>query len=279
MATTTELLSLVWTLTHVNQVTNCFMTLQPVPRDLVSLSDAIGETQDEENRAASKLINLFARMCNLLASNQMSPPVDSTHAIAEAVCLDDNLNQWTSELPIGLARSIEPALPSAKAYSDYCEIYSTIFSAEVWLLYRTARMGVNGLLVSIYGAMFATQSTPEAFSPREAQSTCQNELEVPTALLQMQECLGILESVRSDICAAVPFLLGLHGPQPKRVNDLPLGSRTLVVKLLSFFTKTSSVPEQMCAWATWLLGELQGERDIDKGAIWMSVSPASCPAS
>lgn len=246
------------------------MMRQSVPADFVDLSNSISETQDGEERAASELVALFARMCNLNASAQDAASTNPAQTIAEAIALDHDLTCWASGVPPELELSVEPAGPASKSYADYYETYCSIFSAEIWMLYRTARVGVNGLIVSLYGAVLASQALQHYQNPEDTGSPYDEES--GRIAPQMQERLDTIEALRIDMCATVPFLLERHEAQPSTMANLPLCNRTPAINLLLPFTKTPGVSEQMYSWASGLLAELQEDPDVDDGAIWMNSS-------
>jgi hypothetical protein len=243
-----------------------------MPQDLVDLSNTMGESQTGEERTASELINLFARMCDLVASTQGSANSDVSKTTSEAAVLDSELMTWAANLPDNLQKSTQPAPPTARAYSDCCDVYSSIFSAELWIIYRTARFGINGLLASLYGAILA-QSPDQSPSPHIQQSAQEAERTAGIAL-QLQECLNRLEALKVDMCSTIPFLLERHGEHPRATADLPLCNRTPAINILVFLIRTQGTSERTRNWAQDLLNELQAEEDVDKGAIWMN-NPAN----
>ena len=242
-----------------------------MPQDLVDLSNAMGESQTGEEKAASELISLFARMCDLVASTRESANADVSRTISEAAALDSELIVWAANLPDYLQISTQPAPPTARAYSDSCEVFSSILSAELWILYRTARFGINGLLASLYSAI-VLEHTDQSLSLEMDQST--HEAKATSGIaLQLQECLNRLEALKFDMCSTIPFLLNRHGENPRATADLPLCNRTPAINMLVFLLRMQGTSEKMCNWAQDLLDELQAEEDVDKGAIWMNNSP------
>ena len=243
------------------------MTMQRVPSDFVDLSNSIGETHEGEEKASCELVHLFARMCNLIASAQEGV---SENVITEAIILDNDLTEWASTVPPGLEISVEPATPETKAYADYYETYCSVFSAEIWMLYRLARIGVNGLIASPCGASLASMALQQNHSPSQPGSP--DEKQCNTIVPQMQERLDIVEATRIDMCATVPFLLDRHETQPPAVCSLPLCDRTPAVNLLLMITKTAGASERICSWATGLMAEVQAGDEADHGAVWMNSS-------
>jgi hypothetical protein len=94
------------------------MSIQRVPQDLIDLSNLISESQTMDQRAASELMNLFARMCNLGASARESATPDVSKIATDASALDVELTTWAASAPDNLQISIQPADPTTKAYSD-----------------------------------------------------------------------------------------------------------------------------------------------------------------
>ena len=244
------------------------MAMQKVPQDLINLSNSISESQSSDERAASELMSLFARMCNLVASAKQSATPDVPKILTDASALDVELITWAANAPENLQISIQLATPTTKAYSDTFEVYSSIFSAEVWMIYRTARFGVNSLLTSLLSAMLAN-ALSQSHSP-QAERSPQGVESMGSVDIQLQECASLLEAIRVDMSAAVPFLLELHETQPRKLANLPLLNRTPAANLLMFLTRMQGTGEKMYTWAEDLVDELQAEEDVDKGAIWMN---------
>ena len=250
------------------------MSMQRMPQDLLDLSNAMGESQTREERAATELINLFARMCDLVASTRESTNTNVPKAISEAALLDSKLMTWAANLPDDLQKSTRPALLTARAYSDYCDVFPSIFSAELWIIYRTARFGVNSLRASLSGAILA--QSPDQSPSSQIQQPTQEAESTSGIALQLQECLNRLESLKVDMCSTIPFLLQRHGENPPATADLPLCNRTPAINMLVFLIRMQGTNQKMCNWAQDLLNELQADEDVDNGAIWMNnPSPAS----
>lgn len=242
---------------------NSLFTIQPVPQDVVDLSAQVYEDQERDDRSASHLTSLYARLCNLLAVEyKHSATFDQDSILARAIALDDDLVHWASNLPPSYEYESQPAPASAKAYSDYCDIYSSIFSAEVWNIYRSARMGANRLIVQRLPMLQCEGAEQSCLQGVDALSNG-DEL-----FSDLNVRLATLELLRTDICATIPFLLHRHGGQASPLTDLPLCSRTPVMHQLLFLMKSPGTSEYMSAWATRQLSELQDDVEVSKGAIW-----------
>ena len=243
------------------------MNRQSVPDDLVALSAQISETQDEGEKPASELTGLFARMCNLLASGRVPGDFDISELLSAAFKLDDELQDWAANLPTAYQFSLATPEPSAKTYSETCHAYSSIFTAEVWVLYRTARFVTNGLIASLSGASAALES---GSATPELESTAGSE--TPIATPKLQQSFEVIDSLRTDMCDAIPYLMDRHGSQPRSTVDLPLSSRTPVLNYLIFISKTEGLSERMASWTQNTMAELHANPpdDIDSGAIWMN---------
>ena len=247
------------------------MTTQPVPSDLIDLSNAICESQNGEEKAASNLMTLHGRVCNLLATSQAVSVRDPVCTVSEALALDEELKAWSRNLPPGFEITQQESTPSTKAYDDHFEIHTTIFSAEIWTLLRSARLGVNGIIVCMYSAILATRQPVREGVGQDLGTP--NEYRTSRIESQLQERVNTIEALRADMCAAVPFLLDRHlEPHAPELKHLPLCNRTPVVNFLMFFTKSPGVSDSMFIWATELLAELQADQDVDNGAIWMNRS-------
>lgn len=245
------------------------MTMQPVPQDLMDLSTQLSETQDEDERAGSRMVLLFSRLCNLFASSRDAANINRKDVLAQARALDDDLVNWSLILPPSYEYFTVPAEASAKTYSGYYEIYSSLFAAEVWNLYRAARLGLNGLIVEQQTKLNLGQGEQDTEADM-AEASVETE---PKAASDLDLRFTILESLRNDICAATPFMLGRNGLQANRqVNDIPLCKRTPVMHHLLFILKTAGVTKEMSEWATSQIAELQSEKEVDDGAVWNNSS-------
>lgn len=256
-----------------SQLLQCFMAMQPVPEDLLHLSDQISETQSGDDKAAGQLTGLFARVCNLLSlSRDINDPVscffaDPSSTLAEAVALDRDLVAWAEGLPSSYEYSTVLAASEANAFSDYCHVYNSMFTAEVWILYRTARFGINSLIMSLYS--LTMNDTMSDDFPTLEETSFPMDHEPPLVTSVLQECPSTIESLQRDMCATIPFFLHRHGFQPKATADLPLCDRTAVMQYLMSIIRMPGVPDDMYTWSAGYLGELQKEGGIDNGAIWM----------
>ena len=244
------------------------MTMQKVPDDLVELSEQVAESQEGEEQAASLLTCLFARLCNLLAACKDSN-IDRTQIIAGALALDDELEQWSSGLPEQYEYSRIPAEPFAKAYANHCDVYSSVFSAQVWNIYRSARLGANGIIVGQLSLLNMEHAQPDS---NDTQDVLPGAERNPVfGLTELQNRLAILETLREDFCASIPFLLERHN-QARTVGGLPLCYRTPVMHQLKMITRSVGASEKMCNWAREQIDELQCDEEVVQGGIWMSTS-------
>lgn len=228
--------------------------MQPVPQDLIDLSIDISQTQSEDERAGSEVVLLFARLCNLFASSRDAKLQSREEVLAHAISLDNDLISWSQNLPPSYNYTTEPARPSSNAFTGYCEVYSSLFSAEVWNLYRSARLGVNGLIVEQQSLLDLehTQQQQQAYisaPPSRGRS------DSATATAGLDVRLAVLESLRNDICAGTPFMLGRHsGDRP--LSDIPLCRRTPVMHHLLYILKTAGITKEMYNWAMAQVAEL-----------------------
>lgn len=241
------------------------MSTHRVPRDLVDLSDSISMSQEEDERSASQLMALFACMCNLVASMKDSSAPNVSKTIVEAASLDLELTTWAENAPDCLHVSRQSSHSSEICYSDSYEVFSSTWSVELWMLHRTARFGVNSLLVSLFSAVMAHTSARSVSSPPKNSS--EDGMETDGIQLRLQECSSTLETLRVDLCSMVPFLLDQHQQTSLTLGALPLHKRTPAINLLVFLARMQGTGEKMRGWAESLLIELQAEEGVDKGGI------------
>lgn len=247
---------------------NCLITMQPVPQDLIDLSVQLMEKQDEDARAGSAIMLLFARLCNLLASSRNATCFEREDILAEARALDDDLVGWSLNRPASYDYTTEPATSWSNAFGEYCEVYSSMFSAEVWMFYRSARLGLNGIIIEQQsllererGALFGTEET--ASEQPQQESAAGSELNVRFA---------ILESLRHDVCAGTPFMLGVHTSNSvQTIADIPFSKRTPVMHQLLFILRTAGITKEMSTWVTTQVAALQGGTEGENGGVYHAI--------
>lgn len=238
------------------------MTRQPIPEDLVELSNELWETQDENEQAASLLMILYARMCGLFSTSQSGAPIDPTLLLNDATILDDDLMTWAAGLPSTYEYTSEPA--TVDVYLEYCDVYPSLYTAEVWMLYRAARMGVNSIITSVLSSALPQKKEEGMRFPGLEPSCTHTDL-----LARLNERLDVIDNLRNDMVATVAYFLGRYGPQPLATDDLPFCVRTPAINLLIFTTKTPGVSEHLSLWARRLVAELQSDEKGRVGAaIW-----------
>ena len=260
-------------MTNRRQLLNCFMSMHKVPQDLMELCQFMSEAQEGDEQAASQMMVLFARMCNLVASTKDIAALDVLQTITDATVLDKELTAWAIDPTNGLKISTQTAASMTCSYFDSYEIFSSIWAAEVWIIHRTARYGVNSLRLSLYSAMLARSAQRESAAPpvEESQEDDRgNDIDV-----HAKECSTVLEGLRASMCSTVPFLLQQHHDSPLPLHDLPLNLRTPTMNLLLFFTRMQDIEPKMREWAENLLAELRSEESVDKGAIVRSTEETS----
>lgn len=240
--------------------------MQPVPQDLIDLSTALMESQDEDERAASQIVLLFSRLCNLFASSRDAAHIDRHDILAQAIALDDDLVKWVEELPPSFDYFTEA---SANSYSGYCEVYQSIFSAEVWNHYRGTRLGVNGIIIE-QKAMLNMERAPQNVSGDLSGSPPAHP---PAPDHELDIRFSVLESLRNDVCAATPFMLGRNSPnEDRKMTDIPLCKRTPVMHYMLFILRTAGITKEMSEWAKSQINELQNEKEVESGAVWNNSS-------
>ncbi len=216
-----------------------------MPQDLIDLSISISEMQDQDEKAGSEVILLFARLCNLFAVSRASTGLDRLDILTQAKDLDNDLISWSLDLPSSYEYTTEPAPPASNTYSGYCEIYSSLFSAEVWNLYRSARLGVNGIIVEHQTMLDLELGHQDVFddtihSAALGESLGSSELDVR---------FSVLESLRNDICSGTPFMLGRTGTNAgQAASNIPLCLRTPAMHHLMFIQKTVGISQEMSDW-------------------------------
>jgi hypothetical protein len=241
------------------------MSMRKVPQDLMELCQSMSDAQEGDERAASQLMVLFARMCNLVASTKDMANLNVLQTITDAIVLEKELLAWATDATDGFQISTWTAPSLTHAYADSYETFSSIWAAEVWTIHRTARYGVNSLLLSLYSAMLA--QSPQRESPAPPLGVKSQDGRTKGIETHLKECGAALEALRMSMCSTVPFLLQQHHDSPLPLRDLPLNLRTPTMNLLVFLTRMQDTQPEMRKWAEHLLDELRSEESVDKGAI------------
>ena len=242
------------------------MSVQIIPPDLLQLSALIAETQSPKDIAAAALIAFFERLCTLLVVEREFD-CDRNHILVEAEILDDELMDWARHLPPEYAYWEEAASPDIRAFGNVYGVYATVFGAEVWNLYRSARMSLNGLIIQQCTILGARNARDEHVNDS---GRSDSRADTPCASWKIDGRFATLDSLRKDLCASLPFLLDQHRLHNRRASDVPLHSRTLVVHMLHFIKNSSDANDEMSVWATKLLAEMLQHAQLDSGAIWMN---------
>ena len=237
--------------------------MNPAPQDVIDMSEQIAEIQNEDEKHACDVAVLYARMCNLIASSRNTGSIDPGLVLADALVLDNDLERWASLLPSSYNYRSEP---SSQSYTGVCDIYSSLFHAEVFNIYRMARISVNGIIFGQQAMLEGERSlTQRQLTDFDAGL---NHPSDPMAAVDMGLRLATIETLRMEVCASFPFLLGSYGQQAsRRTVDIPLSSRTPVIQYLLAVTKTPAISDSMHGWAMAQVARLQSEREVDNGAI------------
>ena len=210
------------------------------------------ETPDEFPE--STLFQIFAKVCNLRASNSS----DYTTTLTSALTIDTDLAEWVATLPLECKYTTVTLRSKSKDFlSDYHHSYRDIGTATLWNHYRSIRILVNEIVLDQFihlKELFSPDSAPDILSLYES---------------QIRASKFTIMKLIYDICASVPFHLRYHNnregwqsvPAPPRA----VNGRNLLWPLY-VAGKTSLCPEAARAWVVGRLeaiGERMGIRRAD----------------
>lgn len=263
------------------------MAQTPIPADLVDISRQIREQQTGDEKANSLAVEYFARLCNLRAAIRKGKLSDRHSILAEAQALEDDTASWPVTVPASMDYHEEAAEPSAQAYAATCHVYASVFSAEVWNMYRSVRIGTLGIIVE-QSAILALESggrpssppsspsssssspSGEAASPATTTTTTPSSSSSEKRATDLTAAANRMHSLREDICHSIPYILDRHGPQPRRTTELSISVRTPALYTL-IFLRVSGAGGEMAEWTRARIEELQLSEQEDRGAIWMNL--------
>ena len=173
---------------------------------------------------ASQLFRIVYKCAQLRDSDSKNETSSLIDIIGIAIDLEQKLSFWASALPSSWTYSIVTLNAEDKVYGPYYCLYEGSWQASVWNYYRICRLLIHD---TILHALDTIQPSVSPTNPTLAER-CQ---------VQRTSSEAALSSVTSEICASIPYQLGLNKtemgsplpiPKPSGVFGLFLLLRVLV---------------------------------------------------
>ena len=163
---------------------------------------------DMELVPASRLFRIICGFAQLHASvtrNEVTNPVE---IISTAIGIDNDLSSWVSDLP-PLWRYRTFTWDTARYfYGDYYHIYQSSWHACIWNYYRACRVLVHSILLH----NLSTLALPVSLArPALVSAYCSQRAKSQT----------LLSRIPLDICASIPYQLGLHEREKNDYLSIP----------------------------------------------------------
>ncbi|CAK3869478.1 Hypothetical predicted protein [Lecanosticta acicola] len=171
-------------------MTSCLYHRWPVPASIMDFQRSIRHTMHPEEMAVANLMEIAARLCNVL----YRPVVDKTSEMLEAlVAIDEDLDGWAQKsVTPRLSFERVPIENPDKSFLTYWDSYSNHISGLVWNTYRCMLILLNERLLSM---------SQDWAAGLEAKNQAYYAQRAPSRIAEL--CEGI--------CRSVPFFLGEEG--------------------------------------------------------------------
>lgn len=170
--------------------------------------------------------------------------------ISTAYELDCDLATWAKSCPLQYVyQTVNLTERVKEVFSDHYHIYSNVWIATTWNHYRCARLLVNEIILDQLGHLYETD--PE--SPLFVSHPCYAES-------QMLESNSTLMHLCGDICASVPYFLGVELQGEGSIRQLPKAMyANLLIWPLYAAAATWLVSDVMM---NWVAGRLEWIADV-----------------
>ena len=157
---------------------------------------------------ASRLFRIiceFAQLQSSVRRNEVTGPVE---IISAAIEIDNELSSWVSDLP-PLWRYDSFTWGTANHFCGDCyHIYRSSWHASVWNYYRTCHILVHSILEHNLSILASAMSSAR---PALVSAYC----------LQRAKSQTVLSRMPLDICASIPYHLGLYMREKTDYSSIP----------------------------------------------------------
>ncbi|KUJ18922.1 uncharacterized protein LY89DRAFT_582364 [Mollisia scopiformis] len=217
-------------------IINCMHRQAAVPAFITEWSNEL-DFESVEQAYGTTLSLLVIRYANLRASMSCWKDYsDPQRLISAAYELECDLAAWAKSCPLHyIYQTVNLNERVDEVFSDHYHLYANVWVATTWNHYRCARLLTNELILDQLGHLYETEPT----SPLLLSHKCYSES-------QMLESNANLMHLCEDICASVPYFLGIDFEAGEgSIRQLP---KAMYANLLIWPLYT--------AGATWLVSDV-----------------------
>lgn len=217
-------------------ILDALQTKRPVPEQYQSLKVPYQSFMPPQFVPSVDADRLLIRLATLQAQSQVSGP--STALISELVTLDNELFQWTQNLPSAWGFSSQPCDTSSNYWWEArYDVYSMAIMAHVWNKVRAARIVVHDLIQDISSHFSSHVQNDVNFA-----LSYPNNPETPTPKIR---------HLVSDICATIPIFYRPSSANlgPDSLGDRPvIGTTYWLLWVLEIVGSTREAPVHLKIW-------------------------------
>lgn len=219
-----------------------------VPQHIAELMQSSQAFQsDMELVPASRLFRIICRFAQLHSSFTNKDVTNAVETISIAIGIDSDLSSWVSDLPpLWMYRTVTWDT-THDIYGDCYHIYRSSWHACIWNYYRICRTLVHSALLH----NLSTLASPVSLArPALVSAYC----------LQWAKSQTVLTKMPPDICASIPYQIGLHETEERGHASIPKPSAVFsLLGLLQVFMSSTDTSLATYGWLSKTL-ELMGHK-------------------
>jgi hypothetical protein len=204
---------------------------------------------------ASQLFRIVyecAQLRGSISKNNTSSLIDIT---GTAIDLEGKLSLWASALPSSWTYRIVALNAEDKVYGPYYCLYEGSWQASVWNYYRICRLLIHS---TILHALDTIEPSVPPTNPALALK-CR---------LQRTSSEAVLSSVPSDICASIPYQLGLNKTEMEDTLSIPKPSGVFgLFLLLQVLVGSTGISRSNDSWLSHTLQFMGNELGIKQALV------------
>jgi len=157
---------------------------------------------------ASRLFRIICEFAQLHASVTRNEATNPVEIISTAIGIENDLSTWVSDLPPLWRYRTFMRETVHYIYGDYYHIYQSSWHACIWNYYRACRILVHSILLHNLNTLASPVSLAR---PALVSAYC----------LQRAKSQTVLSRIPLDICASIPYQLGLHDREKRDHPSIP----------------------------------------------------------
>ncbi len=207
------------------QITSCFYRRVPVPSFFAENFPPDAALETEAEIWTGRLTRIGIRFCNaraLMTHDDFTIHGDEQLdqlVISEFLSIDSEFETWARNCTEDFQYTVvNVEQPHEFSFLNYIYSYHSMFFATIWNNYRAMRMHLNGMLSLRLSQMLDVQLSD---TDLDDDSSSQRES-------QLLKCQMIQNQLASEVCASVPYCLGIDSlqgsPPKKKLGDLSPGA-------------------------------------------------------